>query len=47
MFSTLARAADTLDRFKTVLLESNGELTQSNLFTRIMQAVEHPNVGLI
>ncbi len=31
----------------TVLLESHGELTRSNLLTPIMQAAKHPNVGLI
>ncbi len=31
----------------TVLLESHGELTRSDLLTQIMQAAKHPNVGLI
>ncbi|ARK10640.1 sugar phosphate isomerase/epimerase family protein [Fibrella sp. ES10-3-2-2] len=31
----------------TVLLESHGELTRSNMLVQIMQAAEHPNVGLI
>ena len=35
------------DRTVTVLLESHGELTRSSLLTQIMQAAEHPNVGLI
>ncbi|NID10148.1 sugar phosphate isomerase/epimerase family protein [Fibrivirga algicola] len=31
----------------TVLLESHGELTRSNMLVQIMQAAKHPNVGLI
>lgn len=31
----------------TVLLESHGELTRSNLLYQIMHAAKHPNVGLI
>jgi sugar phosphate isomerase/epimerase len=31
----------------TVLLESHGELTRSDLLYQIMHAAEHPNVGLI
>lgn len=31
----------------TVLLESHGELTRTDLLTTIMQAANHPNVGLI
>jgi sugar phosphate isomerase/epimerase len=31
----------------TVLLESHGELTRSDLLTQIMTAADHPNVGLI
>lgn len=34
-------------RSVTVLLESHGELTRSDLLTQIMQAADHPNVGLI
>src|SRR5207237_4263145 len=34
-------------RSVTVLLESHGELTQSDLLLQIMTAAEHPNVGLI
>jgi len=31
----------------TVLLESHGELTRSDMLVQIMQAAKHPNVGLI
>ena len=31
----------------TVLLESHGELTRSDLLTQLMTAADHPNVGLI
>lgn len=34
-------------RSVTVLLESHGELTRSDLLTQIMQSAEHSNVGLI
>ncbi len=34
-------------RSVTVLLESHGELTRSDLLAQIMQAADHPNVGLI
>jgi sugar phosphate isomerase/epimerase len=34
-------------RAVTVLLESHGELTRSDLLTQIMTAADHPNVGLI
>lgn len=39
---TYAKAASV-----TVLLESHGELTHTNLLVPIMQAAKHPNVGLI
>ncbi|MBC3785972.1 sugar phosphate isomerase/epimerase family protein [Spirosoma utsteinense] len=34
-------------RSVTVLLESHGELTRSDLLSQIMTAADHPNVGLI